>query len=184
MYEGKNREDDFREEKWSGRWKGDNNIGSLGLQRWLINQERCWENSLTCNLWTMHRPPFSFLPLSLSFRSFLLAPTSAMRTHAAVHMHLFHGAATRRGWLCATKAARLCLSSIATLTAIQIRIEVCGNRPTLNVNCCLNLWQSALHLSARVLPHRPGPRSTLSSQITMAIHFAVSPAIPSNELDD
>lgn len=84
----KNRKDDFRGEKWSGRWKEDNNIGSLRLRRWLINQGRRWENSLTCNLRTMYRPsfflPFAFLPIPFS----AYEPSSRTR----VCTHLFHRA--------------------------------------------------------------------------------------------
>lgn len=50
---------------------------------------------------------------------------------------------------------------VRPLTAIQIRKAACGNRPTLNVNCCLDLWQPALRLAAfdsrRRSPPSTGP---------------------------
>ena len=117
----KNGADDPWGEKWSGRWKEDNNMGSLRPRRWLINQGRRWENSLTCNLRTMYRAPSSFLlPLCACF---------FLRAHAS-----FSRSRTPRSWLC---------------TAAEPRYRyVYGGilwepGPTLNVNCCLNLWQSA-----------------------------------------
>lgn len=141
----KNRKDDFRGEKWSGRWKEDNNIGSLRLRRWLINQGRRWENSLTCNLRTMYRPsfflPFAFLPI---------APFLSPRTSRA------HELACARIFFTELHSPRLC--TFGRSPRYRYSMQACGNRPTPNVNCCLNLWQpSALRLAA--LHRRSSPSS-------------------------
>lgn len=137
----KNREDDFRGEKWSGRWKEDNNIGSLRLRRWLINQGRRWENSLTCNLRTMYRAPSSFY-------------LSAYRSVP------FFAEYERR----LARCARIFFTESYTPSPPALYRDtdtLCGNPPTLNVNCCLNLWQSASpRLSTRTASsqrHRPTP---------------------------